>query len=49
VVIHPKSKVGEIKKLIGEIQDKQEKHTPLVKEKIRMNKHKVRKPKECPI
>lgn len=30
VVIHPKPKVDEIKELIGEIQDKQEKHTPLV-------------------
>ena len=75
IVIHPKPKVEEIKALIGEIQDQQDKHTlPLstnrehelssptpgklqwvpkkqffkaqVKEKLRMNKHKVRKSKE---
>ena len=74
VVIHPKPKVKEIKELIGEIQDKKEKHIlPLSidykgesssptqgklqwipkkqsfkaqgKEKLRTNKHKVRKPK----
>ena len=78
VVVHPKPKVEEIKELIGEIQDKQGKHTlPLsgihkgessssprkklqwvpkkqsfqaqVKEKLRKNKNKVRKPKENPI
>ena len=78
VVIHPKPKVDDIKKLIGEIQDKQEKHTlavsksnngktwipprkrlqwiakkqsfqSQVKEKLRMNKDKVRKPMEDPI
>ena len=78
VVIHPEPKVEEIKALIGEIQDQQEKHTiPLsigyegelssptqgklqwvpkkqsfkaqVKEKLRTNKQKIRKPKEDPI
>ena len=29
VVVHPKPKVDEIKEMIGEIQDKQEKHTTL--------------------
>lgn len=75
IVIHPEPKVEDIKELIGEIQDKQEKHTlPLstnyegesssptqgklqwipkkqsfkaqVKEKLWMNKYKVKKPKE---
>ena len=75
VVIHPKPKIEEIKELMGEIQDQQEKHTlPLstnyegessihtqgklqwvpkkqsfkaqVKQKLRTNKHKVKKPKE---